>query len=66
MLIDENENGTVVLDKDYKFDPATDDPNGINISKPVTIDANGKTLDANGALIDLTGLLAAQLRIQNF
>ena len=48
MLIDES-NGTVVLDKNYTFDPNTDSPEGIVIDKPVSIDANGNTLDANGS-----------------
>ena len=57
MLIDSaDENSTIVLDKDYTYDPATDGDGGIIVNKPVTINGMGHMMDAKGTspVFDIT------------
>ena len=49
-IINDNTNGTISLDKDYKYDSATDDvikQNGIIIKNDLVIEGNGYTLNGD-------------------
>jgi hypothetical protein len=48
--INDNANATINLDKNYTFNPAFDSAftNGIEITRPVTINGNGAVIDAKG------------------
>ena len=45
--INKGYHSTITLDKNYTYE-GTGYPNGINISKPITIDGKGHTIDAKG------------------
>ena len=47
LLIDNNTNGSLILDKDYTFDSNTDDANGIILNKTMDIDGNNHTINAD-------------------
>ena len=55
------ENGTLVLDKNYIYDNAS---NGISISKSLTIDGNGYKIDANQSITSF-GVIADNVVLKN-